>query len=234
LDLYGKRITPKENMLFNAYSSLVNFFGPGQSGPVFRGAYLRKRHNLGLKQYVFATLLYYGFFAVFSTFLMLAGTCPWWQTAGLMCTTGVLSGGVIRWYKRRAGLQQIRPTVSAIAWIGMATALQVALMVAIYSVELHSVAVKASLGQVMSYTGVANLALFAALTPGAIGIREGFLLFSQRLHHITSSAIVAANVVDRGVYLLFLGLLFILVISMHAKQKLQVTQTNTDTHLKKP
>src|SRR5262245_55201463 len=48
LKMYGKTIHRKENLLLNAYSSLVNFFGPGQSGPAFRGIYLRKRHDFAL------------------------------------------------------------------------------------------------------------------------------------------------------------------------------------------
>src|SRR5688572_199448 len=35
--IYGKTLSRQENILFNAYSSLINFFGPGQSGPIFRG-----------------------------------------------------------------------------------------------------------------------------------------------------------------------------------------------------
>jgi uncharacterized membrane protein YbhN (UPF0104 family) len=66
--------------------------------------------------------------------------------------------------------------------------------------------------------------MFAALTPGAIGIREAFLVFTQNLHHISSSTIVAANILDRAIYLVFLGLLFLLVVSTHAKDKLRVTQ----------
>jgi uncharacterized membrane protein YbhN (UPF0104 family) len=224
LGLYGKKMGKQENVLFNAYSSLINFFGPGQSGPVFRGAYLKKRLDLGVKQYVFATLVYYGFFAVISVLLMFAGTRPWWQTAILAVLTGVSSVFVMRWYKNRSQISGARLDARHIGWIGLATLLQLSAQVALYGVELHNVGAHASLGQVLSYTGVANMAIFVALTPGAIGIREAFLLFSERLHHITSGTIVAANIVDRGVYLVFLGLLFVLVISLHAKKKLAVNQ----------
>jgi uncharacterized membrane protein YbhN (UPF0104 family) len=105
-----------------------------------------------------------------------------------------------------------------------ATLLQLALQAVIFGIELHNVDPGVSIGQIMSYTGVANLAIFVALTPGAIGIRESFLLFSQNLHHINSSTIVAAHVTDRAIYLLFLGILFVLVISLHAKDKLHVKQ----------
>ena len=69
----------------------------------------------------------------------------------------------------------------------------------------------------MSYTGAANFALFVSLTPGAIGIRESFLFFSQRLNHITNAAIVGANVLDRTVYVIFLGLIFIVLLIIRGK-----------------
>lgn len=226
LHLYSKPIKLQENVLFNAYSSIINFFGPGQSGPVFRGAYLKKRHNLGIKQYVLATLVYYGFYAVFSACLMLAGTRPWWQTAAGGLAAAILSVLVIRWYRKGAEIDnKTHFKLNAVLWIGVATAVQVGLMSIIYGIELHSVGAPASVGQILSYTGVANLALFVALTPGAIGIREGFLVFSQQLHHINSGVIVAAGVVDRAVYLVLLGILFILIVGLHAKEKLQVADS---------
>ncbi|HVU68639.1 MAG TPA: lysylphosphatidylglycerol synthase domain-containing protein [Ktedonobacteraceae bacterium] len=228
LHLYDKKMGRQENILFNAYSSLINFFGPGQSGPDFRGAYLKKRLQLGVKQYLFATLIYYGFFAVISVLFMFAGARPWWQTALLAAGAGAVSLVVIRNYRRRGRVGTARLDVRHIGWIGLATLLQLAAQVAIFGVELHTVGAQASFGQVLSYTGVANIAIFVALTPGAIGIREAFLLFSQRLHHIDSSTIVAANVVDRGVYLIFLGLLFVLVLSLHAKDKLHIAAVKTD------
>src|SRR5712664_2133231 len=42
LRMYRKSMGHQENFLLNAYSSLINFFGPGQSGPAIRGAYLHK------------------------------------------------------------------------------------------------------------------------------------------------------------------------------------------------
>jgi uncharacterized membrane protein YbhN (UPF0104 family) len=224
LGLYNKKMGRQENLLFNAYSSLINFFGPGQSGPIFRGAYLKKRLDLGVKQYVFATLLYYAFFAVISVLLMLAGTRPWWQTGLLTVMTGAACVAVIRWYKARSQITGAKLDGRHIGWIGAATLLQLLAQVGLYAVELHNVGAHASIGQVLSYTGVANLAIFVALTPGAIGIREAFLLFSEKLHHIGSTTIVAANIVDRGVYLVFLGLLFVVVLSLHAKKKLAIGQ----------
>lgn len=225
LRIYKKTMSKQENILFNAYSSLINFFGPGQSGPAFRGVYLKKRHNLSLKQYILTTLLYFGFYAAISAMMMFVGTRPWWQTMLLIVAVSVVSFLVIRRYKKRAHVgEEAHLNLKNVAWIFGATAAQLTIQFVIYAVELHNVGSTASFGQILAYTGVANFALFVALTPGAIGIRESFLLFSQNLHHIDSQMIVAANVIDRAVYLIFLGLLFILVISLHAKDKLHISK----------
>jgi len=90
--------------------------------------------------------------------------------------------------------------------------------------ELHSIHPETSVAQALTYTGVANFALFVSLTPGAIGIREAFLVFSQNLHHLGNTIIVGANLIDRAVYLLFLGLLFVMTLALHAKDKLHIKQ----------
>jgi uncharacterized membrane protein YbhN (UPF0104 family) len=225
LRMYNKTITKQENMLLNAYSSLVNFFGPGQSGPAFRGIYLRKRHDFALKNYIFTTLLYYGFYAVWSAFLLCVGSRPWWQTVLLMIAAAIGSVVVIRWYAKRSATKEgnnINPVT--LSWMFGAVAVQMVAQVGIFYVELHNVSPGVSFSQVLTYTGAANFALFVSLTPGAIGIREAFLVFSQNLHHIGNAAIVAANIIDRATYLIVLGIMFIAVITLHAKDRLHVRQ----------
>ncbi|HZL07693.1 MAG TPA: hypothetical protein VFC50_00680, partial [Candidatus Dormibacteraeota bacterium] len=80
-----------------------------------------------------------------------------------------------------------------------------------------------SWGQAMSYSGAANFALFVSLTPDAIGFRETFLVFSHRLHHVSTANILSANVIDRGAYVIFLLLLFVVVLSLHAKDRLRLS-----------
>jgi uncharacterized membrane protein YbhN (UPF0104 family) len=225
LHMYNKPITKQENMLLNAYSSLVNFFGPGQSGPAFRGLYLKKRHNFSLKHYIFTTLVYYAFYAVLSAFLLCVGSRPWWQTVLLMIAAAASSVFVIQLYAKRSSLKDqpgINPT--NMAYMFGAVALQMVAQVGIYYVELHNVSPGVSFSQILTYTGAANFALFVSLTPGAIGIREAFLVFSQSLHHISNSAIVAANIIDRAAYLVVLGIMFVAVITLHAKDRLHVRQ----------
>jgi uncharacterized membrane protein YbhN (UPF0104 family) len=228
LRVYRKKMPMQENVLLNAYSSLINFFGPGQGGVAVRGGYLYKRHGVRVKDYLFTTLLYYAFYALTSAALLFVGSRPWWQTVLLLALVSAISFVVVRRFARKAKLEADRPALNPVT-LGIilgATLLQAAAQVAIYGIELHAVSPHISLAQTVTYTGAANFALFVALTPGAIGIRESFLLFSERLHHIGSHVIVAANVIDRAVYLVFLGILFALVLGLHAKKKLRIKSTN--------
>lgn len=223
--IYRKRMGPMENFLLNSYSSVVNFFGPGQSGPAMRGAYLKLKHGVRIKQYIYATLLYYAAYAIISGVILAATALPWWLTVlGTLAIAGV-SVLVLRFFHQRNQHQidqadgqgnALRPYII----IALAAALQVAVLVAIYYVELRSLDASVSLGQVLSYTGAANMALFVAITPGAIGFREAFLVFSQQLHGISNDLIVAANVLDRAVYVIFLGILCVVVFGLHAQKKL--------------
>jgi uncharacterized membrane protein YbhN (UPF0104 family) len=231
LRLCNTKLGRQENFLFSAYSSLVNFFGPGQSGPGFRTIYLRKRHGVRIKQYVFATLIYYGFYAVISAGMLLIGARPWWQTALALAAAAGFSWFVVRWYRQRLATKEGMPTgltPANLGWLFVATAAQLAVQSAIYFTELHSVNQHVSFAQGLSYSGAANFSLFVALTPGAIGIRESFLALSQGLHHISNSVIVTANVIDRAIFILFLGLLFVFVLTLHAKDKLKISQIKTD------
>lgn len=233
LQFYRKYISTHENFLLNAYSSLVNFFGPGQSGPGFRAAYLKVKHDVKIKQYIFVTLLYYAFYALFSGVLLAAAALPWWQTVGLLIAISVVCIVIIRHYVRRN--KNILDSASATSLIkpfcvlGIATLAQVVLLCVIYFIELHSLDSSISFGQAATYTGAANFAMFVSLTPGAIGFREAFLVFSQNLHHVPNDIIVAANIMDRAVYILFLGLLFLVVLAMHANKTLQVKKVRAAT-----
>lgn len=223
LRMFGKPLKTQENILLNAYSSLVNFFGPAQSGPAFRGLYLKKRHGLPLKYYIFGTLLYYAFYAVLSAFLLFVGSRPWWQTALLVVAAGICSVAVLRWYIKRSKLtQHSGVNLTNLSWLLVAVAVQMVAQVGMFYIEVSSVDPTASFSQILTYTGASNFALFASITPGAIGIREAFLVFSQDLHHISNTVIVAANIIDRAAYLIFLGILFIMVLALHAKDKLHV------------
>ena len=225
--MHDKTMSARENILLSAYSSLINFFGPGQSGPGLRGIYLKKKHGLSIKKYIFATLMYYACYALISAIMLLSGRVAWWLT---VLTSVAVVGGcavILKWYAKRSALNESSAFVRYIGLIFLATAVQLTTQAVIYFIELQAVS-SVSWAQAISYTGAANFALFVALTPGAIGIREAFLLFTQNIHHIGSAVIVAANVIDRAAYLVFLGLMALGVFGLHADKKLRLRQMTQD------
>lgn len=223
--LCGLRLELQEKFLLTSYSSVINFFGPLQSGPGVRALYLKTKHGIRLRDYTLATLLYYAIYAFFSALFLLVGTRPWWQTVLALLAVGSVSALVIRFFTKRdreASQSQFRLRGPALAMLIVVTFLQVLMLAIIYFVELKAVHAHVSLGQAMSYTGAANFALFVSLTPGAIGFRESFLVFSEHLHHVSTASIFSANLLDRAAYVILLGLLFLVVISMHANKRLNL------------
>jgi uncharacterized membrane protein YbhN (UPF0104 family) len=223
VNICNKQITQAENSQLNANSLFINFFVPGQGGPIYRGVYLYKKHRLKVKNYIIATLIYYVIYAVISIFMLSVAVRPWWQTTSFSLI--VAGGGIVavKTYSQRVKLKKhsLNLGVKAISYLLLATLAQALIQAIIYAVELHSVNNHISPMQIVTYTGAANLALFVALTPGAIGIRESFLIFTRNLHHISSANIVIANVIDRSVYLVFLLILIALSVAIQMRGKFQ-------------
>lgn len=222
--LYKLKLKPSESLLLTMYTAIVNFFGPLQSGPAFRAVYLKKKYDFSLKHYTVATLVYYCFYGGFSVLLLLSTTLNWWllplAVIGLLT---LLAASRSKWVKPR--LQGVN--LKGWYYLALATFAQIVIVTLIYYVELRAVAPGTHFSQAMVYTGAANLALFVSLTPGAIGFRESFLLFSQHLHHISDSTIVAANILDRAMYLIVLAILAVIIFGTHARQQLGVKPKTT-------
>ena len=205
-----------EIALLTAYSSVINFFGPLQSGPAFRAVYLFKKHKLNLKSYAMATLVYYFFFGFFSGLFLISGIFGWWTLvlfmAGVAFTYGLVR---TRWVAPRLQGLDLRGWY----YLAVATLIQVSLMAVIYTVELRAISPGIGLDQAIVYTGAANLALFVSLTPGAIGFREAFLLFSQQLHNISPAVIVATNILDRALYITLMLILAVFIFGTQANKR---------------
>lgn len=234
LFLCRKPVSLRDNLLLNAYSLFANFFIPGQSGPALRGVYLKKRWGVRYRDYIYGMLLYYFFYGVVSVGLLLGGSRPWWQAVLVVLAAsgaGVLCFKLLA--KRLKASNSFLGGFKGSGFMLLVTLFQSIVQVIIYFIEIHTASKHISLHQVITYTGAAQLALFVALTPGAIGIRESFLVLTERLHHIGGTVIVQANVIDRAVYLVFLGLVFLFILSQHANKKLQVSLQQSAPELEK-
>lgn len=218
---YRKKIPVQDNFLVSSYSSLTNFFGPTQAGSGVRAVYLKAKMKLTVKDFIFISLIYYAFYASLSVIMLFtgAGLQGWAIVAAIVVM--LFSASLIYWYNKRSKLRQTNSNPKTVVGIFLATAAQVMFQSIIYFLEILKFEPHASFAHAVSYTGAANFSLFVSLTPGAIGIREAFLLFSQSLHHISSNVIVSAGVLDRAVYVVFLGLLFLCVSALHGRKKIQ-------------
>ena len=219
-----KKILPaEESILLTMYTAIVNFFGPLQSGPAFRGVYLKQKHGLSLKTYAVASTVYFFFFGGLSLLMLFSGVLDWWLVP--IAVLGLIVALVLersKKYGTRFQALDLKPLYLLV----LATAIQIAIISLIYFVELRSVATNVSYSQAIIYTGAANLALFVSITPGAIGFRESFLLLSQRLHHISPSDIIAATTIDRAMYIVFLVLMATYIFGTHAKRNFSIKKSD--------
>jgi uncharacterized membrane protein YbhN (UPF0104 family) len=210
------KLNNSESLLLTVYTAVINFFGPLQSGPAFRAVYLKTRYGVNLNDYAAATLVYYFFWGVLSLLMLLSGVLGWWIL--LIGLTALVGAAMARRHPRLSEIDQ-----KTWYFMALATAAQIAAVSLIYFLELRNVAPGTHFSQAIIYTGAANLALFVSLTPGAIGFRESFLLFSQNLHHVSGSTIVAASILDRAVYVLVLAGLAAYIFGSHAARRLKTS-----------
>jgi uncharacterized membrane protein YbhN (UPF0104 family) len=164
-------------------------------------------------------------FALISAVFLGIGGLRLWQTIILVVGIILIFTLGVKVYRKRgkSSNQESKLHLSASALTGLlvSTMVQLFLVSIIYYIELKTVSKSVSFKHALVYSGAANFALFVALTPGAIGFRESFLLLSRRLHHISTSVILAASIIDRGVYLVFLAILFVFVIVFHVGKRLK-------------
>jgi uncharacterized membrane protein YbhN (UPF0104 family) len=225
VQLCGKKITKRESFNLTSTSSIANFFGPLQSGVGIRALYFKAKLAIPIKQYGLISLYYYGLYAFFSGIFLLFGSAEFRLPLLLALIIGACSTALYI-HKKRSSPEGQKSNISAKLLIKLASTvlLQLAFITTIYYVELLALGKHVSFGQIVSYSGAANFSLFVAITPGAIGIREAFLVFSQNLHHISRDTVISANILDRGIYVVFLSVLFLWLIATHTQVKLKARQ----------
>lgn len=216
--LCNKKLPLKNSLFLTIYSTIINFFGPLQSGPVIRSIYLKRKIGLRIRDYTYAMLFYYFAYASINISLLFINKIPWLSILGILTALTMITVGT-----NKLGFKLFKKYVF---YIFALTAFQVLVITFIYSIELNIVNPLAHYGflQAISYTAGANLSLFVSLTPGAIGFRETFLVLSQSLHNIPLGSIIAAGIIDRTIYIIFLAMLFLLSSMLHLKNIFSVNK----------
>lgn len=243
LRMCGKPIGLREHTLLTMYSSIINFFGPLQSGPGVRTVYLKQRHGVSIKAYLAGTLVYYALFGVINlsfvamAFLSERDILP--ASASLFLLTAAIALAFALLPRIAPRLQPLLPARvrgvrldlnrRLVLRLALFTLLQALLAVAIYRVGLAALDIPVSFGQALAYAGAGSLALFVSLTPAALGFRESFQYFTQGIHGIDGQAIVTANLLDRSAYVAVLGALFVFIVLFHAKSRIEAGLQKGDT-----
>ncbi len=236
LHFVGYRIRLLENLLLTGYSTIVNFFGPLQSGPGVRAVYLKKRHGVKLRDFTVTLVVFYLFFAAINGTILLLALLSRLSSplAYLLTILGVLVIGVLGYVlisknaKFRRALDLIKLRDRNLWRIAFGAVASIAFTGFIYYVELSHVS-DVSIVSALIYTAAANFSLFVALTPGAIGFREAFVLFTQQLHGIDTATILGANIIDRAFYIVFLLVLFIALLLVNARTRFRFSANTDDT-----
>ena len=215
--LCHKSIKRRENFYINGYSIGLNFILPGQTGPIFRSGYVKRKYGIAFKTFLSITLLYYFFYTLICLSFISVGSRPWWQSiVFILSATAVLIYGT-RWYVKKKALD-VEKIILQKKWatiLLLLTSAQFSLQTIIYYIELKAVDHLVAFHQVIAYTGIANISLFVGLTPAGIGIRESFLVLSEKIHQIPVTAIVLANLIDRSIYIIFIVTIVVTSVILH-------------------
>jgi hypothetical protein len=89
IKLCRKTLPIKNTLYLSVYSSVINFFGPLQSGPAVRAAYLKTKIGLRIRDYTYTMLFYYFAFAAINFSLLFLTTIP------ILTILGIASGIVL-------------------------------------------------------------------------------------------------------------------------------------------
>lgn len=236
LKFLSRNVSFLENILLTGYSSIVNFFGPLQSGPGFRAIYLKKRHNVSFKDFIITSLIFYLFFALINSLILTVAAVI---TLSLIPLLVAITVGLVVLFVASSILKKRQPDMlnrflkktrlhNPYFWlIGLGALALCVVTTLTYWVELYHVNPSVTAAQAMVYTSAANLSLFVSLTPGAIGFREAFLLLSEQLHHIPQTTIIGASVIDRAFYVMFLLILFVILLIVNSRKRLGIIGTKS-------
>ena len=238
----AKRVSFIDASRVTAYSSIINFFGFLQAGLGFRALYLKKYFKMSIKRYTYLTFIQYMGFFGFSGLIILVGLISsnkenLRDTFWLLIIAALLAGllyfaiphrKAINYLKQRFSvtLTVVRLAPRPFFILLAACVLQLIGSAIAYSVELAAAGAHITIEGLLIYTGVAQFSIVIAVTPGAIGIREGLLLVVQQQMDLTTNNILVASAIDRLVY--FITLLIFTPLAFGAKKRLALNNNIKD------
>jgi uncharacterized membrane protein YbhN (UPF0104 family) len=218
--IFNKHISFFESFKVTAYSGIINFFGFLQGGVGFRGYYLKKNYDISIKNYVAMTTFQYVAVFGISGLLIVLGLAV--VNQGIIVLSFVATSIFLTLLLFLAN--SIRPELFNGIKSRFIQALKISnlknifiiILIAIlqlcgsglaYYIGLESIGADVTLGALLIYTGVSQFSILIAITPGAVGFREGLLLLVSSQMGLNTQDIVLAATIDRLVFFITLAII---------------------------
>lgn len=236
---FDKVITHAESFYLGVLSSLGNFFGPLLGGTGLRALYLKRSHDfpynkfistlsanyillflvysftgllslsiLHITQSVYSMPLYLIFLGlfVFSVFLIVfklrtipsPHRLPGWGKKIISFVNSAL-----------AGWDEVSKNKVLIAKMFILVMVNLLINTVTTFIEFRVLDIESSFFNILLYSAISSLSVFISITPAALGIKEGILVFTSEVIGITPLQVIQASVLDRGLMFFVLLILFV-------------------------
>jgi uncharacterized protein (TIRG00374 family) len=250
VEAFTDTLTQAESFVIAVLTAIGNFFGPLFGGLGIRAVYLKKYHNLQYSKFTSTVIGYFLMMFQFNSLLAIVGLLllPHNSQTGVgLIVFGAwfvvfLVLGVVRLpdRKRFAWLTRNRPGAALVkvlydiedGWrlmlgnrkllvqMAVLALVNLAALYMVNYVEFVAFDIHVTAAAMMLYTAIVQASLLLSLTPGAVGLREGILILVATTLGITNQQIIQVAVLDRGVYFIMLGVLFLATRHSMFRQKI--------------
>lgn len=238
---FDKKISTLEAFYISVFSSLGNYLLPMRGGAVLRSVYLKKNFSLSYSYFLSTLYGYYvivflvngviGLLAIsvigilynqyslplFSFFLVLTIVMILFIVLKVQLRDREISKNTIL----NKGYRIIRSILEGWKSVKSDSRLLQALILItisiflvstlIYYVEFRSLGIQVGVTKIILYSCLSGVSLLISLTPGSLGIREGLFAITSKTLGIGSDQIMQLALLDRGLTVITLILLFLVL-----------------------
>lgn len=244
LKLFKKNVPTLETFYVSVVSSLGNFFLPLRGGMVLGSVYLKKEYDFAyshfistlsgeyiiifsvnaflallalifiqLKQGVHSIPLYIFFGGLFVAMLLL--TFVKFPIENIKKSKNNIVNKVLNLIKNiLEGWNIIVPNKGLLLLLIFLTIASFTVTTFLYYFEFQVLGVNTQLVNIVLYNCLSGVSLLVSLTPSSLGIREGIFLMTSTLLGISNEEIMQLALLDRGVSIISLVLLFVILFSV--------------------
>lgn len=261
VEAFTDTLSQAEAFVVAVLTAIGNFFGPLFGGLGIRAVYLKKYHALPYSKFSSTLIGYYLMMFLFNSLLAVAGILLLPRgdhTTFLLLIFGgwallflLLMFAKLPKRERLAGLEKNKFAAKIIktlydiedGWRAMVSkrklvfqmlvlaAVNLATLYFVNYVEFTALHIQVSAASMMLYTAIVQASLLISLTPGAVGLRETILIVIGGTLGLTNEQIVQVAILDRGIYFIMLGVLFLMMRHSVFRRKMTVAEAQAKTQL---